>query len=96
MVLMLGVKRFDLPEQPNKEPVDDFGIRFISSVKSWDGCIVKFWMHDKGWGYQIDGALLDHVKKIAVRSPGGAFNFCKKVAINTYGPYDTLKELSDG
>ncbi len=77
-----------------KEPVAvDYGIKFIRASVSWDGCIVKFWMHDKGWEYRIDGALLDHVKDMALRSPGAAFNFCKKHQIKTYGPYNKDWEL---
>ena len=85
-----------MPESPKKNPVvPDYGIKFISASNSFDGCIVKFWMHDKGWEYRIDGALLDYVKDMAHRSAGAAFNFCKKHAINTYGPYNLKWELID-
>lgn len=84
-----------MSSKKTKEPVDDFGIHLISISRSWAGCIVKFWMHDKGWEYQIDGAMYDHVKRLADRSPGGAFNYCKKVAIETFGPYNLDWELID-
>lgn len=94
--MLIKALEFDLVQKSDKGPVDDFGIRFIGLFKSWDGCIVKFWMHDKGWAYQIDGAFDKRVKRLAFRSPGGAFNFCKKIAINTYGPFNTLEELQNG
>ena len=78
---------------PNKKPVDGFGIKYLGTSNSWDGCFVKFWMHDKGWEYKIDGAMLYQVKNKLKRGPGLAFNFCKKIAIETYGPYDSNWKL---
>ena len=84
-----------MPESPKKKFVHDYGIKFISVSNSWDACIARFWMHDKGWEYRIDGAMISQVKNLADRSAGAAFNFCKKHAIETYGPYNLDWELID-
>ena len=85
-----------MSEKKTKDPVDDFGIHFIKASRSWDGCTVKFWMHDKGWEYTIDGAMLGEVMRLKDRSAGAAFNFCKKVATDTDGPFNKDWELIDG
>ena len=53
----------------------DRGIIFYGAQVSWAGCIAKFWMHDHGWEYAIDGAMAAYVRIIAARSPGAAFNW---------------------
>lgn len=73
----------------------DLGIVFCGAQVSWAGCIAKFWMHDHGWEYAIEAGHAEYVRALAARSPGAAFNWCKKHASQTFGPYNLKWELID-
>ena len=82
-------------QKKQSEESIDYGIIFYGAQVSWAGCIAKFWMHDHGWEYAIDAGFARYVRNLAARSPGAAFNWCKKHAYNTFGPYNTDWELID-
>ncbi len=84
-----------IDQKKQSEEHIDRGIIFYGAQISWAGCLAKFWMHDHGWEYAIDAAHAKYVRALAARSPGAAFNWCKKHACATFGPYNLDWELID-